>query len=84
MVSPRKSEFFAGGGGGGARSARNFRGSVFYSNFMYFLRLDHGFHVRAKLYPPGVLRACFVRFRGRSARAPHHATTASKLAHPRA
>ena len=68
-----------------ARAAREiFRGSLFRLNFMYFLRFEHDFHVQAKLYPPGMLRACSMRIRGRGARAPHHATTAPRHAHPRA
>ena len=68
-----------------ARAAREiFRDSLFRLNFMYFLRFEHGFHVQAKLYPPGMLRACSMRIRGRGARAPHHATTAPRHAHPRA
>ena len=68
-----------------ARAAREiFRGSLFCLNFMYFLRFEHDFHVQAKLYPPGMLRACSMRIRGRGARAPHHATTAPRHAHPRA
>ena len=68
-----------------ARAAREiFCGGLFCLNFMYFLRFEHDFHVQAKLYPPGMLRACSMRIRGRGARAPHHATTAPRHAHPRA
>ena len=38
-----------------ARAAREiFSQQLFCPNFMYFLRFEHGFHVQAKLYPPGV------------------------------
>ena len=51
---------------------------------MYFLRFQHGFHSLAKLYPQAYILACFMRFRGSSDRAAHHATTAPRHAHPRA